>query len=112
MNYTTISVSDFARKLQNQEIPLCIDVRSEAEFYQKRCRGSQNIPVDVIESSAVHKLIDHASLKPDETIYLICKAGKRSMMAAEKLVGTVANPICIVADGGVEDVHQDLHVSG
>lgn len=112
MSYTTISVSEFAGKLQNNEVPLCIDVRAESEFYEKRCRGSHNIPVQIIESSAVHKLVEHANLEPEQTIYLICKAGKRSQMAAEKLVGSVVNPICIVSNGGVDDLHRDLHVSG
>ncbi len=55
-----------------------IDVRSPAEFHSGHVKGSENIPLDVIEKkmSAGNK---------EEVIVLCCRSGTRSGMATNKL---------------------------
>jgi phage shock protein E len=55
-----------------------IDVRSPAEFHSGHVKGSENIPLDVIE-----KKID--TTNKEEIIVLCCRSGARSGMAAGKL---------------------------
>lgn len=109
MNYSTITVADFISQMRAGSIPLCIDVRNEDEFAQRHCRGTRNLPLPVFDERRVRELIDDAGLDEKQTVYLMCAAGKRSQMAAEKLAGKLANPICIVSGGGVGDLSPDLH---
>ncbi|MBR9909158.1 MAG: rhodanese-like domain-containing protein [Gammaproteobacteria bacterium] len=109
MSYRSISVQEFSEQLQNQAVPLCIDVRNEDEFAGRRCRGSVNVPLPGIDAGKVQKLIDDAGLGADQTVYLICMAGMRSQRAAEILAGKLTNPVCFVNGGGVDDLHPDHH---
>ncbi len=109
MKYSTISIADFSHKCQIGSIPLCIDVRNPDEFSSCHCRGSHNLPLPTIDAQGVKKLVADTGLDQDQTVYLICAAGTRSQMAAEKLAGELSNPICIVSGGGVGDLGPDLH---
>lgn len=109
MNYSTITVAEFNRLMQTEGVSLCIDVRNRDEFAQKHCRGTLNLPLPDMDVDRVRELIEAEGLDAGQTIYLMCAAGKRSQMAAEKLVGRLENPICIVTGGGVGDLSPDLH---
>lgn len=58
-----------------------IDVRTPAEFAQVHAAGARNVPLDRLDADALLR-----ESKPDETIYVICKAGGRGAKACKALV--------------------------
>ena len=57
---------------------LLLDVREEYEFYELRAAGAKLIPLDQIPNAS-------DSLPEEQTIYIICASGNRSMVACEYL---------------------------
>ena len=71
--------SKVALEIMNQsENYLIIDVRTREEYGEGHIEGSFNIPYDEIND-----LID---IDKDAVLFVYCKSGKRSKIAAEKLL--------------------------
>lgn len=79
--YTSVSVDEFAKVIADNQVQL-IDTRTEAEFNEGHIPGAINI--DVNESDFEAKV----GQKIDKTrpIALYCRGGRRSKIAAERIV--------------------------
>lgn len=79
--YTSVSVDEFAKVIADNQVQL-IDTRTEAEFNEGHIPGAINI--DVNESDFEAKV----GQKVDKTrpIALYCRGGRRSKIAAERIV--------------------------
>ena len=77
----TVSPEEFAIKIKSPEIYL-VDVRKPEEFADGHIEGAANLDVtsETFESDA------EKSLPKDKTIAVYCGTGRRSAMAAEKLL--------------------------
>ncbi|GAB3095828.1 rhodanese-like domain-containing protein [Aestuariicella hydrocarbonica] len=111
MSYKTQTAEMFAQQLKGGDVALCIDVRTEAEFAGARCLNSINIPLQEIDPGKVEAQLKRLNLPEDATVHLICQAGKRSIMAAEKVTLGLANPVCVVS-GGVQGLSVDVIQQG
>lgn len=107
MSYTTISANEFADLHRKDGVSLCIDVRTGGEFNGGFCLGSHNLPLQEFSLDGVNEFL--ADKKHDENlpVYLMCLAGKRAVMAAEKLAGKLNSPV-IVVEGGVNALPADV----
>lgn len=74
-----ISNADLWKKINNNEKPTVIDVREQAEFAFHHIPGAISIPLEEIDT----RLTEFN--KKDE-LYLVCRTGNRSDLAAQKLV--------------------------
>lgn len=79
--YTSVSVDEFAKVIADNQVQL-IDTRTEAEFNEGHIPGAINI--DVNESDFEAKV----GQKIDKTrpVALYCRGGRRSKIAAERIV--------------------------
>lgn len=79
--YTSVSVDEFAKVVADNQVQL-IDTRTEAEFNEGHIPGAINI--DVNESDFEAKV----GQKIDKTrpVALYCRGGRRSKIAAERIV--------------------------
>lgn len=79
--YTSVSVDEFAKVIADNQVQL-IDTRTEAEFNEGHIPGAINI--DVNESDFEAKV----GQKVDKTrpVALYCRGGRRSKIAAERIV--------------------------
>ena len=79
--YTSVSVDEFAKVIADNQVQL-IDTRTEAEFNEGHIPGAINIDVNESDFEAkVGQKID----KP-RPIALYCRGGRRSTIAAERIV--------------------------
>ncbi len=110
-NIEEVSVSELATYLQNHLEPRLIDVREPAEFAQTRIAGAVNYPRGVLEMQlANHPAVAASGCAADvalqqlasEPLYLICRSGGRSALAAESLQRMGFSQVYSVA-GGMQD---------
>jgi len=73
----SISPEEFAKRF-NSEKPLVIDVRKPGEYESEHIEGAENLPLDFINENM-------AEFNRDETQYLHCAGGYRSMIASSIL---------------------------
>lgn len=100
----TISSKTYAKLHPEHQLPV-IDVRSAVEFKAAALPGSHNIPLDQLdENTLANYLADPPGTEP--AVYLICKSGKRSQMASEKLASCGIQSICI--EGGIDSLANDI----
>lgn len=103
MNYEIISPEELNSKLkENNDINL-VDVRSNEEFNGGHIPNSISIPLDNIDDGILSKIKDK-----NEKIFLYCKTGRRSKIAAEKLVDLGYNKIGVL-DGGIDNWKYDIN---
>lgn len=111
-NITEVTVSELAEQLA-QDIVL-IDVREPEEFKLERIAGAVNMPRGVLEM----KLHMHPQFKDAESpleelnnheIYLICRSGARSALAANSLQMMGFDKVKSVTGGMVTWLEQGLH---
>ncbi|NIB39796.1 rhodanese-like domain-containing protein [Pseudomaricurvus alkylphenolicus] len=102
----SISSREFVQRLSQQQVTMCLDVRTVAEFAGERCRGSECLPLQQLSAETLEVRLKTRGIGPDETLYLMCQAGKRAEMAAQRLAGRIGNPLCVVA-GGVEALPEE-----
>ena len=82
MTIETIAASDIeAERARNS---LLLDVRSPAEFRGGHVRGAVNLPLELVTVAKVSTL---RGGNPDRHVVLLCAAGKRATVAAERLSG-------------------------
>lgn len=78
--YKNIKPEEAKKRLENEKGIILLDVRTYEEYTEKHIPGSILIPVDAIEKEAPSKLTDK-----NATIFVYCRTGRRSAIAAEAL---------------------------
>lgn len=78
--YQTISVETAKKRLDIEKGIVLLDVRTVAEYTEKRIPGSVLIPVDDIKTKATEKLKDK-----NAAIFVYCRSGSRSSIASQAL---------------------------
>ena len=74
MTILTIEVEE----LKAVENPIIIDVREPEEFREVRAKSAINFPLGALEPK---EIIKELSIKEEQTVYIICKVGGRSLRA-------------------------------
>lgn len=77
---------DFGRRFKAGDVPLLIDVREPTEFSLLRIPGSINVPRGVLEQSCewdYDETVPELVNGHEREIVLICRSGKRSVLAAD-----------------------------
>ncbi len=82
VTYRNISPEEAHQRLQTGDEVVLLDVRTPAEHEELRIPGSLLIPLDVLEVEAPEQIPDQ-----DAPILIYCRSGRRSMDAAEILIG-------------------------
>lgn len=80
-NIREITVHELKEKMESDDSLLLIDVRTIEEFDDAR---APNVKAR-IEYQLIARDIDSTKFPKDQPIYLICRAGRRSMVAAREL---------------------------
>ena len=111
MSLNTVAANEFVTQSQSGEVKLCIDVRTPVEYQARHCINSINIPLHELSDSLVANAIEAANLDKAETIYLMCKSGKRAEKASQLLLGKLHHPLAIVS-GGVDALPDAAVQSG
>ncbi len=89
-----VDVARLAELLEGEDAPLLLDVRGQREFDAGHLPGSVHLPYGELRA----RLDD---LPRDRPLATICKAGKRSGLAASVLQREGFDPVIHVAEGGV-----------
>ncbi len=79
---------DLGKRLDQGETPLLLDVREPAEFATLRIPGSVNVPRGVLEQSCewdYDETVPELAGNHRREIVVICRSGKRSVLAADVL---------------------------
>ncbi len=80
---------DLSRSLAAGNKPILLDVREPAEFALLRIRGSINVPRGVLEQSCewdYDETVPELAAGREQEIVLICRSGKRSVLAADVML--------------------------
>jgi len=112
-----VSPWDFGRRYQAGDIPLLIDVREPAEFAMLRVPGSINVPRGVLEQSCewdYDETVPELAAGRDREIVVICRSGKRSVLAADVMQQMGYTNVVSLKTGvrGWNDFEQPLVDSG
>ncbi len=94
---TSISASEFKNRMENQELPV-FDVRKESEFVAEHIDNAHNSPLDFINDYL-------ADLPENQTFYVHCAGGYRSVIAASILKSRGIHNLIDVA-GGFKDIKE------
>jgi rhodanese-related sulfurtransferase len=84
-----ISVNEVPENIQ------LIDVRETDEFAEVRAKGAKNIPL----SEFIER---HHEIDDEQPVYVICKAGGRSMQAAQYMEQALGIEEVFNVDGGTD----------
>lgn len=79
---------DFGRRYRAGGGPLLLDIREPAEFAALRIPGSINVPRGVLEQSCewdYDETVPELAAGRDREIVVICRSGKRSVLAADTM---------------------------
>lgn len=104
---------DLAARLAAPEPPLVLDVREAAEFAAAHIGGALNVPRGVLEQACEW---DHDETEPAlvgqtaRAIVVVCRSGKRSLLAADTLLQLGYADVVSLATGvrGWNDADQPL----
>jgi rhodanese-related sulfurtransferase len=104
---------DLSKLLAAGNKPILLDIREPAEFALLRIPGSLNVPRGVLEQSCEW---DYDETEPelaagrDQEIVVICRSGKRSVLAADMLLQMGYNNVVSLKTGvrGWNDFEQPL----
>ena len=80
---------DLSRALAAGSKPILLDVREPAEFDLLRIPGSINVPRGVLEQSCewdYDETVPELAAGREQEIVVICRSGKRSVLAADTLL--------------------------
>lgn len=80
---------DLSRRLSAGNRPLLLDVREPAEFDALHIPGSINVPRGVLEQSCewdYDETVPELAAGREREIVLICRSGKRSVLAADVML--------------------------
>lgn len=81
IQFSKISPEEAKKRLDSEKDIILLDVRTVEEYTESHIPGSILIPVDVIDKEAQEKIKDK-----DAVIFVYCRSGRRSEIAAESLV--------------------------
>ncbi|TLS38017.1 sulfurtransferase TusA family protein [Pseudalkalibacillus caeni] len=87
-----ISNDELKKKLEDNEGIVVLDVREPAEFAFNRIKGAISIPLGEMEER-------YTELNKDDQIYVVCRTGNRSDMAAHLLSEKGYNNVVNVVPG-------------
>lgn len=79
---------DLGKRLDAGDVPFLLDVREAAEFDMLRIPGSVNVPRGVLEQSCewdYDETVPELAGEREREIVVICRSGKRSVLAADVL---------------------------
>lgn len=88
----TTSNEELMNKIANKEDIQIVDVREEAEYVFAHIPGALSLPIGELEARL-------SSLTKDKEIYVICRTGHRSDLAAQKLSAKGFNKVINVIPG-------------
>lgn len=103
-----VSINELSSALNTDAETVLIDVREPAEFAQQHIIGAVNYPRGVLEMNIHnHPKVAAAGCEPQialqqlaqSPLYLICRSGARSALAAESLQRMGFNQVYSVAGG-------------
>ena len=94
MAYDVIAPATLRARIDAGESLRLLDVRTPSEFAQVRAKGAINVPLDTVSVERVCQ-----ALPGHGPLYVLCAAGTRARMAADKLG---AMPDLVVVDGGTK----------
>lgn len=80
--YRSIQPEEAKQRLDADADIVLLDVRTQEEYDEKHIPGSILIPVDVLGKEAAERLKDRNAM-----IFVYCRSGRRSAIAAETLSG-------------------------
>jgi len=95
-SYRQIGMDEAIELMENESDYIILDVRTAAEFSEKRIPGAINVPNESIGADEIAELPDKEQL-----ILVYCRSGNRSKQASEKLVKLGYTNI--VEFGGIND---------
>ena len=104
---------DLSRALASGSKPLLLDVREPAEFAMLRIPGSINVPRGVLEQSCewgYDETLPLLASGREQEIVVICRSGKRSVLAADTLLQMGYSNVVSLKTGvrGWNDFEQPL----
>lgn len=79
---------DFGRRYQSGDVPLLLDIREPSEFAALRIPRSINVPRGILEQSCewdYDETVPELAGRRDREIVVICRSGKRSVLAADTM---------------------------
>lgn len=103
----TVTVRELAElQRANPQLEL-LDVRSPAEFDEVHVSFARNIPLDQLRPA---ELVAAGNGRRERPLYVICRSGKRSQMAAERILATGFDGVFNVEGGTQAAVEAGLPV--
>ena len=95
----SISAKTFADRLNQQPAALVMDVRKSGEFDPEHVQGALNIPLDTLNEQL-------AQIPRNETVYVYCAGGYRSMIA-NSILKTRGFDKVVNVDGGMAAIKKE-----
>ena len=99
--YEKISMSEGIKRMKSDENFILLDVRRADEFATGHIPGAVNLPNEQIGKSEIPSLPDK-----NQTIYIYCRSGNRSKLAADKLLALGYTNL--IEFGGILDYTGEL----
>jgi rhodanese-related sulfurtransferase len=104
---------DLSRSLAAGNKPVLLDIREPAEFDMLRIPGSLNVPRGVLEQSCewdYDETLPQLASGRDQDIVVICRSGKRSVLAADMLLRMGYSKVASLRTGvrGWNDYEQPI----
>lgn len=87
-----ISNEELEQKLSSNEELIVLDVREHAEYVFSHIPKAKSIPLDELENRL-------NELNPENPIFIVCRTGSRSDLAAQKLTGKGFKQVINVVPG-------------
>lgn len=99
--YEKIPMSEGIKRMKSDENFILLDVRRADEFATGHIPGAVNLPNEEIGKSEIPSLPDK-----NQTIYIYCRSGNRSKLAADKLLALGYTNL--IEFGGILDYTGEL----
>lgn len=99
--YEKISMSEGINRMKSDENFILLDVRRADEFAMGHIPGAVNLPNEEIGKAEIPSLPDK-----NQTIYIYCRSGNRSKLAADKLLALGYTNL--IEFGGILDYTGEL----
>jgi rhodanese-related sulfurtransferase len=80
--YSTVTVDELHKLAQNASRFHLLDVREEDEYQEYHATSSRLVPLSRLMEGRAQ---DDLRMPKDETVYVICRSGRRSITACELL---------------------------
>ena len=105
---SNITATDFGHLLKTNRAPHVIDVRDPSEFTAVHVESARLFPLDDLQPE---NILTRLAVQPGETIYILCKSGRRAGKAAEKFLAKGIPNTCVVEGGTDACVEAGLPVT-